>query len=144
MSDFRRPASSSARRNACVSNMMLVRSGVFGPSDNPTPTAQTRRCTGRKAIAGARADVDRPKWTSATKLLVESPRPAGRRGRTLRRMRIEDMILISVDDHVVEPPDVFEHHLPAKYKETAPRIEHMPDGTDRWFFLIFNIPTVAL
>src|SRR5262245_49583046 len=140
MSDFRRPASSSARRNACVSNMMLVRSGVFGPSDNPTPTAHTRRCTGRKAIAGTRADVDRPRW----KAFGESPRPAGRRGRTLRRMRIEDMSLISVDDHVVEPPDVFEHHLPAKYKDIAPRIEHMPDGTDRWVFLDFNIPNVGL
>ena len=30
------------------------------------------------------------------------------------------MILVSVDDHVVEPPDVFEHHLPAKYKDIAP------------------------
>ena len=27
-------------------------------------------------------------------------------------MRIEDMILISVDDHVVEPPDMFERHIP--------------------------------
>ena len=39
-----------------------------------------------------------------------------------RFMRLEDMILISVDDHVVEPPDVFEHTLPAKYKDIAPRI----------------------
>ena len=42
------------------------------------------------------------------------------------------MILVSVDDHVVEPPDLFEKHVPAKYKDIAPRIEHMPDGTDRW------------
>src|SRR5689334_13821359 len=59
-------------------------------------------------------------------------------------MRLEDMILISVDDHVVEPPDVFENHLPAKYKEVAPRIEHMPDGTDVWKFLDINIPNVGL
>ena len=59
-------------------------------------------------------------------------------------MRLEDMILISVDDHVVEPPDVFENHLPAKYKDIAPRIEHMPDGTDRWIFLDFDIPNVGL
>jgi predicted TIM-barrel fold metal-dependent hydrolase len=59
-------------------------------------------------------------------------------------MRIEDMILISVDDHVVEPPDVFEHHLPAKYKDVAPRVEHMPDGTDRWRFADIEIPNVGL
>jgi predicted TIM-barrel fold metal-dependent hydrolase len=54
------------------------------------------------------------------------------------------MILISVDDHVVEPPDVFENHVPAKYKDIAPRIEHMPDGTDKWRFLDFEIPNVGL
>jgi hypothetical protein len=56
-------------------------------------------------------------------------------------MRLEDLILVSVDDHIVEPPDVFEHHLPAKYQDIAPRIEHMPDGTDVWRFLDFNIRT---
>jgi predicted TIM-barrel fold metal-dependent hydrolase len=59
-------------------------------------------------------------------------------------MRMDDMILVSVDDHVVEPPDLFERHVPAKYKDIAPRIEHMPDGTDRWRFLDFDIPNVGL
>ncbi len=27
-------------------------------------------------------------------------------------MNKDDMILISVDDHVVEPPDMFKNHLP--------------------------------
>jgi predicted TIM-barrel fold metal-dependent hydrolase len=30
--------------------------------------------------------------------------------------------VISVDDHVVEPPHIFERWLPAKYKENAPRV----------------------
>ena len=30
-------------------------------------------------------------------------------------MNKEDMILISVDDHIVEPPDMFKNHLPRKY-----------------------------
>jgi predicted TIM-barrel fold metal-dependent hydrolase len=59
-------------------------------------------------------------------------------------MRLEDMILISVDDHVVEPPDVFEKHLPAKYQDIAPRIERQADGTDKWKFLDFEIPNVGL
>ena len=54
------------------------------------------------------------------------------------------MILISVDDHIVEPPDCSRSTSPAKYKDIAPRIEHMPDGTDRWIFLDFDIPNVGL
>ena len=29
-------------------------------------------------------------------------------------MNKEDMILVSVDDHIVEPPDMFNNHLPQK------------------------------
>ena len=35
-------------------------------------------------------------------------------------MQPEDLIIISVDDHVVEPPDIFENHLPVKYRDIAP------------------------
>ena len=35
-------------------------------------------------------------------------------------MNIDDMILVSVDDHVVEPPDMFDNHLPARYRDLAP------------------------
>ena len=46
-----------------------------------------------------------------------------------------EMILISVDDHVVEPPsmhDFFKEHLPAKYKDRAPKVIRRADGTDAW------------
>ena len=33
------------------------------------------------------------------------------------------MILVSVDDHVVEPPDMFERHLPARWHDVAPRVD---------------------
>ena len=59
-------------------------------------------------------------------------------------MRPEELILVSVDDHVVEPPDVFEKHLPAKYRDIAPRVEHRADGTDAWKFLDIHIPNVGL
>lgn len=36
-------------------------------------------------------------------------------------MNKDDMILISVDDHIIEPPDMFKNHLPAKYRDEAPR-----------------------
>jgi predicted TIM-barrel fold metal-dependent hydrolase len=59
-------------------------------------------------------------------------------------MQLDDMILVSVDDHIVEPPDLFEEHLPSKYKDVAPHVEHMPDGTDVWRFLDIHIPNVGL
>ena len=31
--------------------------------------------------------------------------------------------IISVDDHVVEPPDLWTERIPAKYKDRAPRVE---------------------
>ena len=34
-------------------------------------------------------------------------------------MRMNDMILVSVDDHAIEPPDIYERHLPEKYKSTG-------------------------
>ena len=35
-------------------------------------------------------------------------------------MRTEDMILVSVDDHVIEPRGMFDGLLPAKYQDKAP------------------------
>ena len=37
--------------------------------------------------------------------------------------------LVSVDDHVVEPPDLWTSRLPAKYKDVGPHIEYHPAGT---------------
>ena len=36
--------------------------------------------------------------------------------------------IISVDDHVVEPPHVWETRLPAKYKDEGPRVKILPRG----------------
>ena len=36
-------------------------------------------------------------------------------------METDDLILISVDDHLVEPPDLFVDHLDAKYLDRAPK-----------------------
>ena len=54
------------------------------------------------------------------------------------------MILISVDDHIVEPPDMFKNHLAKKYLDDAPRLVHNPDGSDTWQFRDIVIPNVAL
>jgi predicted TIM-barrel fold metal-dependent hydrolase len=36
--------------------------------------------------------------------------------------------LVSMDDHVVEPPDLWSSRLPAKYKEAGPHVEYHPQG----------------
>ncbi len=59
-------------------------------------------------------------------------------------MKIEDMIMISVDDHVVEPPDVFEGRLSEKYSDRAPHIVHKDDGTDVWIFEGRQMPNIGL
>jgi predicted TIM-barrel fold metal-dependent hydrolase len=42
--------------------------------------------------------------------------------------------IISVDDHLVEPPDMFEGRLPAKYQALAPHIVETPQGHQVWEF----------
>jgi len=49
-------------------------------------------------------------------------------------MQLDDMILVSIDDHVIEPRDMFERHVPAKYKDDAPRVETSDSGIEAWTF----------
>ncbi len=57
---------------------------------------------------------------------------------------MDDLILISVDDHVVEPPDLFEGRLPAKYVDAAPKVVTKDDGTDVWVYDGTEIPNIGL
>ena len=59
-------------------------------------------------------------------------------------MQMNDMILVSVDDHVCEPPDMWDRHLAAKWKDRAPRLVHKEDGSDVWVFEGQQIPNVGL
>jgi len=45
-----------------------------------------------------------------------------------------DAQIISVDDHVIEHPQVWLDRLPAKYQDVAPRIERDETGNDFWMF----------
>src|SRR3954465_585900 len=49
-------------------------------------------------------------------------------------MRAEDLILISVDDHIAEPAEMFDAHVPAKYKDQAPRVVLGDDGSQQWWY----------
>ncbi|MGH9185946.1 MAG: amidohydrolase family protein [Acidimicrobiales bacterium] len=59
-------------------------------------------------------------------------------------MNIDDLILISVDDHVVEPPDMFKGHLADQYLDRAPRIVTKDDGSEVWSFLGQELPNIGL
>ena len=56
-------------------------------------------------------------------------------------MQMNDMILVSVDDHVCEPPDMWDRHVDAKWKDRAPRLVHKQDGSDVWVFEGGRSPT---
>lgn len=47
-------------------------------------------------------------------------------------MNLSEMILVSVDDHVIEPPTVFAKHMPKKLADRAPRLVRDPSGGQRW------------
>ena len=59
-------------------------------------------------------------------------------------MQVEDLILVSVDDHVVEPPDLFEGRLSKKAAERAPYVTQLDDGRDVWMFEGNAMPNVGL
>ncbi len=58
-------------------------------------------------------------------------------------MNINDLIIISVDDHVSEPGNMFDNHLPEELKTKAPQLKTM-DGKDFWVFGDVVLPNVGL
>ena len=46
----------------------------------------------------------------------------------------DDLILISVDDHICEPADMFEGRVPAKYRDDAPRVVEDDEGAQQWWY----------
>jgi predicted TIM-barrel fold metal-dependent hydrolase len=59
-------------------------------------------------------------------------------------MELNDMVMISVDDHIVEPPTMFDAHWPAKYKGRAPHVIKTETGGDIWEFEGQRAPNVGL
>jgi predicted TIM-barrel fold metal-dependent hydrolase len=44
------------------------------------------------------------------------------------------MILVSIDDHFIEPPDMYANHVPAKWADQVPKVVRNADGVDEWVF----------
>src|SRR3954469_19819062 len=51
--------------------------------------------------------------------------------------------VISVDDHIVEPPDTFTGRLPQRYAERAPKVVDTDDGGQRWVYDDQVLPNVG-
>src|SRR3982751_2436614 len=60
-----------------------------------------------------------------------------------RAMKMEDMVIVSVDDHAVEPPEAFIRHYPADKKDHAPKIIDKA-GKDVWAWNGGFYPTIGL
>lgn len=58
-------------------------------------------------------------------------------------MNLNDMIIVSVDDHIIEPPDLFQKHLPASMKDKAPKVVS-ENGKDTWVYEGREMPNIAL
>lgn len=49
-------------------------------------------------------------------------------------MKADDLIIASVDDHVVEPPTMFDQHLSVQHKAIKPYVAKDKNGADFWMF----------
>ncbi len=52
--------------------------------------------------------------------------------------------VISVDDHLIEPPDLFEGRLPSSLQAGAPQVVEETDGSQAWIFEGNRYPNVGL
>ena len=46
----------------------------------------------------------------------------------------DELILVSVDDHICEPAHMFEAHVPERYRDRMPRVVDEPDGSQQWYY----------
>jgi predicted TIM-barrel fold metal-dependent hydrolase len=49
-------------------------------------------------------------------------------------MNPDDLIIVSVDDHICEPADMFDAHVPAQYRDRMPRVVEEANGAQQWFY----------
>ena len=80
-------------------------------------------------------------------LLEKILRYAGDKPTLIRRDRLPDIEhrfpVVSVDDHLIEPPDLFAGRLPARLADRAPRVERDDAGNDWWVFEHDRVPLLG-
>ena len=59
-------------------------------------------------------------------------------------MKMEDMVIISVDDHITEPGTVFDNQLSGQDYATAPKLKTRANGVNYWEYQGKQLQNVAL
>ncbi len=59
-------------------------------------------------------------------------------------MKLEDMVIVSVDDHITEPGNVFDNQLSGEAYATAPKLKVKQSGSNYWDYQGMKIQSVAL
>jgi predicted TIM-barrel fold metal-dependent hydrolase len=59
-------------------------------------------------------------------------------------VEMNDMVIISVDDHISEPPDLFKNHLSGADLESAPKLITDGTGGEMWVYQGQQFPCVGL
>lgn len=59
-------------------------------------------------------------------------------------MNMNDLVLVSVDDHITEPGNMFDNHLSNGNLATAPKLLTTGQGTDYWLYQGMKMPSVGL
>lgn len=59
-------------------------------------------------------------------------------------MEMNDLVIISVDDHISEPPGMFDKHLSGADLESAPKLIQDEKGKDVWVYQGLSFPSVGL
>lgn len=49
-------------------------------------------------------------------------------------MNVEELIIVSVDDHIVEPPTMWDQHLSVQHQGIKPELKRDEKGVDYWLF----------
>jgi len=49
-------------------------------------------------------------------------------------MKTNELVIASVDDHIVEPPTMFDQHLSVQHKSIKPTVHKDKNGADFWLF----------
>jgi len=59
-------------------------------------------------------------------------------------MNMNDMILISTDDHLIEPPDLYDNHLSGDDLATAPKLRVAENSRSYWEYQGVKLPLTGL
>lgn len=59
-------------------------------------------------------------------------------------MKMNDMVIISADDHISEPPDMFKKHLSGEDLASAPQFMTAESGTNYWEYQGLKMPSIGL